>query len=297
MTDAPIPNPEVGGSVAPSVLTTQPAAETPSPSPSVAVSPETPAEIPSLIESLTAPGAVTPEPASPTEAEKAPEAVATEAASPTPEAATEAPKPAVETPQPIADAVQAPVVIDPTTLKLPEGFTAKPEQLGEFATLFNDRSIPEPEKAQKYLDMHTASLKAYAEDVQKQSLERQVSVFNKTRADWRKEVMSDAELGGSGHQTAMAAVARMRDMFVSRAAVGSPQHAAETKQFIDMLRFTGAGDHPAMIRYMHNVARVFDEAAPPPPNPRPPADIGKNPNKPGGIRSIYKSTATNGAAR
>lgn len=295
MTDAPIPNPELGGAVSPPpAVAVEPLAVAPLSPAAPAAAIQHPAEVPSLLESLIAPSGDVPAPAPA-------DPVASAEAAPDPSKPPSEAAPATELKPAEAPVEPAPaptaVAIDPKTLKLPEGFTAKPEQLGEFATLFSDAAIAGPDKAQKLLDMHTSALKAYAEDMQKQTYDKQVSTFNDTRANWRKAVMADSEFGGAGHKTAMAAVARMRDMFMSREPRGSAAHAAQEKEFVDMLRLTGAGDHPAMIRYLHNVARVFDEAAPPPPNPRPPPDIGKNPNAKGGIRSIYKSNQANGAAR
>ena len=293
MTDAPLPTPDLGGAVSPPpAAAVEPLAASPSPAaPAPAI--QHPAEVPSLLESLVAPSGDVPAPA-PAEPVASAEA-ALDPSKPPAEAVPAELKP-VEAPVEPTPAPAA-VSIDPKALKLPEGFTAKPEQLGEFATLFSDANLAAPDKAQKLLDMHTAALKSYAEDLQKSTYDRQVSTFLDTRANWRKSVMADPEFGGAGYKTAMAAVARMRDMFMSREPRGSAAHAAQEKEFVDMLRLTGAGDHPAMVRYLHNVARVFDEAAPPPPNPRPPPDVGKNPNAKGGLRQMYKSSAANGAAR
>ncbi len=294
MTDAPVPNLESGG-VGGAAGSVEPATPAPQPSPAPAL--QHPAEIPSLIGSLTAPtGAPVPAPeaketvAAPAEAP----AVATETkvAEPAP---AEAPKPADAAP-PVSE-VQAPVVVDAASLKLPEGFTAKPERLGEFATLFNDRNIPEPEKAQKYLDMHAAAMRAFGEAIQKKAQDDQFSTWTGMRSTWVKEIIGDPELGGAAFETNKTAVARMRDMFVSREPYGSAKWQRDHDAFTRMCQTTGAGDTRALFLLLHNVARVFDEGSPPPPNPRPPPDLGKNPNAKGGLRQLYTSKAANGAAR
>jgi len=279
-----------------------PAAPVPAPAPAAApaeAAPQHPSEIPSLLEELVAPGAKPAEkeaaPAAAAEAPKPGEAQpklgeAKPAAAAKPEAAKpgEA-KPAEAAPAPAAPAAPTPIVV--ADLKLPEGFKAIPEQMESFATLLSAADLPPMERAQKLIDLHTTALKEYAIAYDKAATENQVRVFNEMRANWRNGVMADPELGGAGYQTAQGAVARMRDMFVSRAEYGSPQWNEHMKDFVDFLRTTGAGDHKAFHRILHNVARAFDEPGMPPPNPRPPPDVGKNPNKPNGLRDIYKSSA------
>ena len=86
--------------------------------------------------------------------------------------------------------------------------------------------------------------------------------------------LADDEIGGPGHQTAMAAIARVRDY-------GVPEK--DRQSFDQMLRVTGAGDHPAFLRMMHNLARWVDEpqAMEAPTDIKPPKDIGKDPNRRG----------------
>lgn len=286
----------IAATPAPAAEPGAPAAPVPAPAPTAApaeAAPQHPSEIPSLLEGLVAPGlkpaeveakaAPTAEAPKPAEGDKKPIEAKPEAAKPVePKAVEAAPAPAASAPTPI-------VVAD---LKLPDGFKAVPEQMEGFATLLAAADLPPMERAQKLLDMHTTALKEYAAAYDKAARENQVRVFNDMRADWRKEIMADSQIGGAGYQTASGAIARMRDMFVSRAEYGSPEWNADMKDMVDFLRTTGAGDHKAFHRLLHNVARAFDEPGMPPPNPRPPLDVGKNPNKPNGLRGIYKSSTS-----
>ena len=306
MADEPLkPDPTSPAAVAPvaspaaaPVAEAAAAAPAPAPTPAAAdAAPQHPSQIPSLLEELIAPGvrptaeaapaAVTPDGAKPVvEGEKKPAEPAA--------AKSEAPKPGEAKPAETAPAVAAPVApaIVVADLKLPEGFKAIPEQMEGFANLLGAADLPPMERAQKLLDLHTSALKDYATAYDKAAAEAQVRVFNETRAGWRKQIMADPQLGGSGYETASKAIARMRDMFVSRAEYGSTAWNADMKEFVDFLRSTGAGDHPAFHRMLHNVARVFDEPGMPPPNPKPPPDIGRNPNRPNGIRVMYRASAT-----
>jgi hypothetical protein len=167
------------------------------------------------------------------------------------EAAPEAPKPPARTYE---------------DFTLPEGFTVEPEKLSAFHEVLSAHNLDQ-EAGQKLVDMHTANLRTYAENLAAE----QHRVFANTRAEWRKEIMADEQLGGSGHQTTLAAVARMRDLLV-------PEQHKEA--FNNFLRVTGAGDHPEFLRVLHNAARLFDEPAAPSHQPvNPPPNLGRAPGR------------------
>ena len=213
-------------------------------------------DTPSFLETLTAAEPVAPtEPAAPTEPKPA-EPAPTEAAAP-----AEAQKPA----EPAAPAV---VTYEP--FKLPEGVTADESALKAYGEVVGKHGVPQ-EQAQALLDMHTKALTDYATNIAAE----QHRAFADIRSQWRQKIAEDPELGGSGHQTTMRAVARMRDRYVPE------QHRAE---FDDFLRTTGAGDHPALIRLLHRVARDFDEPGVPSQVGAPPKANGR---QPGGIGSLY----------
>ncbi len=126
--------------------------------------------------------------------------------------------------------------------------------------------------AQGLLDLHAAEMQKYANGL----LVKQYETFNDTRRGWVTEVMADPILGGAGHQTAMGAIARMRDQFVKE---------ADRPAFEEFLRVTGAGDHPQFLKLLHNVSRAHDEPLLPPPNPKPTPNNGQPPKK--GMSSLY----------
>lgn len=173
---------------------------------------------------------------------------------------------------------QPPASVEPVKyeLKLPEGVPVDQEKLTAYTGLLQERGIA-PEVGQQLLDMHHESINQVATALAK----HQWDAFGETRRGWRTEIMADEQLGGSGHQTTMQAVARVRDGFISRAPEGSPQRLADEKKFEEFLRVTGAGDHPAFIRLLHNVAAALDEPAAPAPGYTPPKDIGRPAGKQG----------------
>jgi hypothetical protein len=145
----------------------------------------------------------------------------------------------------------------------PEQIHPEPAQVEAFTAIAAKHNLDQ-ETAQSLVDMHLGAFKTFADSL----LAEQHRVFGEMRAGWVDKIKADPELGGAGHQTAMRAVARMRDMLVPQ------QHQAEFDEF---LRVTGAGDHPAFMRVLHQAARYFDEPAPPSVAPRPTADRGPGP--------------------
>ena len=259
----PAPSPEIPPTPAPasapaSPPAAEPATAAPAPVPGAAAKPseakvtEVPPPEPSLLETL----GKKPEPAKP-EGEKPVEAKPPEAAKAAEAKPPEAAKPA----EPAA--VEYKYTL-PETLKMDDALK------GEVHKAFDDFRADPAAGAQKLIDLHAKTMQDFATQLDRQNRE----AFANYRKSMRDKVMADPELGGAGHQTAMGAVARMRDLFV-------PQK--DRAEFDDMLRITGAGDHPAMLRLLHNAAKWFDEPAVAPPEARPTKGNGRRPS--GGLYS------------
>lgn len=263
-----------------------PAAAAATPVPEAAPAIELVAERPSLLESfgkdakpadkpideIVKPEAASDKPkadaAKPAEAKPAYPAKPAEAAKPEGE-----PKP-VEAEKPAEPAALAPIEYAyelPATLKMDDGLKT------EVATALDAFRADPAKGAQGLIDLHAKTMTDYAADLAAETLRSQHKAFNDTRSKWNTDWMADPEIGGAGYQTSMRAIARMRDQFVSDAVPGTPKYQADLKGFEEFLRTTGAGDHPAFGRFLHNVARAFDEPAPPPVNTRPPPNHGQKP--------------------
>jgi hypothetical protein len=189
-----------------------------------------------------------------------------------------APKPAeakpAETPPIQAAPTELPQIDYWKDVAVPETIKIADAQRGEVNSALDlIRGGKAPEGVGKLVGLHEQAMKDYAAEVAKQ----QWDTFRETNKAWRSEVMADPYLGGSGHQTAMAAVARMRDMAVSSHRPGTPEYEADRKTFDNFLVSTGAGNHPAFLRLMHNFARYFDEPAMPPADIKPAKDNGRAP--------------------
>lgn len=197
------------------------------------------------------------------------------------ETAAEAAKPA-EVAKP-ADAAAAAPVVDPAAavaaapvyeFKFPEGVKPDTELLGKVTEVFKGANIA-PEIAQSLMDQHVSALQAY--DAHR--TEQANQAWTDVRKSWRDKVLADEQIGGSGHQTAMQAVARMRDLLVP---------AADKAEFDNFLRITGAGDHPQFLKIMHSFSRWLDEPAPLSTSGQPAPTNGQNPASKRGLKSIYQ---------
>lgn len=162
--------------------------------------------------------------------------------------------------------------------KLPDGIKGDAPELKEFTALLAKDGV-KAETAQTLLDRHAAAMTQFAEHMASE----QHRIFSETRAGWKNEVLADPQIGGSGHQTAMMAIARMRDLLVPE---------TDRSSFNEFLRVTGAGDHPQFLKLLHTAARYFDEPGAPTVIGSPPAKNGEKPGRKGrGLQSIYADTA------
>lgn len=247
--------------------------------------PTHPAEVPSLLETL-GEKKEEPKPVEPPKVEVKADAPAAEAPKPTEEA-----KPAELDVKPLVEQAVAPVE---WKFELPSTLKADDARMTRFTGILDNILVPKEGETrvhagQRLIDLHNEAMTTYAEQVRAD----QIKAFNDTRAEWRKQVMADAQIGGAGHQTALGAIARMRDLTISDARPGTPQYDADAKEFNDFLRVTGAGDHPAYLRQLHRFARFLDEPPAPAAIPKPTPTNGIRPN--GGL---YRNKAQpNGGAR
>ncbi len=182
--------------------------------------------------------------------------------------------------EPVAEAAALPEVdyfAAETGIKLPETITLDDTTRGELKTALDTFRADPIKGAQALIDMHAKQMADFAQ----LSVDNQWAVFRKMNEDSVNAVKADPIMGGAGHDTAMAQAAIARDNLASTAKPGTDRYQAELKEFNDDLRATGMGNRLSMLRFMHNAARYVREASLPPPNPKPPADIGKNPNQRG----------------
>jgi hypothetical protein len=248
--------------------TPEPVASPPPVAPSVArdaptlITPKAPAPSPETeaVADPLEPAPTAAPPAEPLDAEKPPEAAPTLLET-TPEKPPEGEKPAEEA----TKAAEAAAGKTYEPFKLPEDIKVDDKALDGFREIAGKHNLDQ-ETAQSLLDMHTSTLKDYAQKLQA----KQWNDFQSTQEGWIKKIKADPMLGGSGFDTALTAAARMRDLVVTE---------PYRQEYMEFCRDTGAGNHPALMRIFYNFARMFDEPAAPPIAARPVPDRGGSAKK------------------
>ncbi len=167
---------------------------------------------------------------------------------------------------------------------LPEGTAIPEDRLGDYHNILREFNLPQ-EAGQKFLDMHIKAIQEITNQTQESIHQAQHAAFAETRKGWRDQVMADEQLGGAGHQTAMAAVKRMASDFVPE---------ADRAAFQQFLLVTGAGDNPAFLRLLHNIAQKFDEPKAPAVQGNPPPNNGKPPSRRGMVYDHPRSNTAQG---
>lgn len=189
-------------------------------------------------------------------AEAAPEPVVEAAPAVEPEAAPAEPtvvegEPAKEAEPAVAEAAPAePLAF--TDFKMPEGIQAEPEQIKAFTDLLGTVDVRTQEGAQALLDLHTKSLKDYAESHAKAAVQQGEDAFQNMRRDWREDFYKQA--GNRSDTMANNAKWTIQQLFPK---------TEERKAFTDLLAATGAGDNFAMINMLSKVSNKLRERSAP----------------------------------
>ncbi len=128
-------------------------------------------------------------------------------------------------------------------LKLPEGVPADQPLFSTFKSLALDEGIA-PEKAQKLVDLMVPKIV----EAQKAPYE----LWADTQEAWVKEVKEDPVIGKDLDKN-IAIASRAIDNF------GTPEDRLAVRK---ALAFTGAGNNPAIVRWMHQVGMTLKEGSP-----------------------------------
>lgn len=150
------------------------------------------------------------------------------------------------------DVVAAPV--DPATfikdLKLPEGLDTADPALSKFAEIVNDSKLSAKDRAQALIDLQVEAAKKQAEGL--------TNAWNETQLDWQKQVKADPEIGGDKLQPTLQMISKGMDTVLG------PELGKEFRTAMD---FTGAGNHPAVVKGLAKVFAELSEGSHVPGNP------------------------------
>lgn len=126
-------------------------------------------------------------------------------------------------------------------IKVPDGTAVNEEQLTKLKEIVADANLSPSERAQKLVDMHAATLK--------EVVEGPVKVWMDTQKQWQANVKADPELGGANYTNVEATIAKFLD------SIGGKEAAKMREAFI----FTGAGNHPEIVRLMYRAGKIVTE--------------------------------------
>lgn len=129
--------------------------------------------------------------------------------------------------------------------KLPEGMQLSEKVVGEASTVFKELGLTQ-EAAQKLVDFHASQLKAVVDDA--------AAIYNRTRDEWRGEVLKDPKLAHNGELRPEVKAKLSRAIDSLGTDLGP--------KFREALNVTGVGDNPAFVRGFLQFAEKFSEGTP-----------------------------------
>ena len=125
------------------------------------------------------------------------------------------------------------------TFKLPEGVTLDQTKVSEFTTMLAELETSGKANHAQVQAFGQRAVDFFIAEQQRQQAAL-VESFNTIRTTWRDEIKNDATFGGQNYTKSIADAGAFIEQFG-----GSAEEVAALRQ---MLRITGAGDNPHLIR-------------------------------------------------
>jgi len=127
---------------------------------------------------------------------------------------------------------------------VPEGFTLDPEVAKDFGALAKEGNLSQA-YAQKLVDFYNKQLQ--------QMNNAPAEFYEAKQNEWKDAINSDPEIGGSKWQGTKASIGRLFD---------SLGDAKLTGEFREAMDYTGAGNHPGVVRFLARIAQRLTEGGP-----------------------------------
>ena len=127
---------------------------------------------------------------------------------------------------------------------VPEGFTLDKEVAGDFGALAKEGNLSQG-YAQKLVDFYVK--------LQQQMNNAPAEFYETKQNEWKSQINSDPEIGGSKWNGTRASIGRLFD---------SLGDANLTDGFREAMDYTGAGNHPAVVKFLARVAQRLTEGGP-----------------------------------
>lgn len=125
-------------------------------------------------------------------------------------------------------------------LTIPEGFQADDASVGKFLEIANELGLSK-EGASKLVGLQA--------ELAKQASEAGSKLWEETQTQWQDQVRADPEIGGTKLQENLGIIAKLLDSHGN----------AEVRQAFDI---TGAGNNPAVIKFLIKVGKELGEGKP-----------------------------------
>ena len=131
---------------------------------------------------------------------------------------------------------------DAEKITFPEGFTREDALYDDFKNIATEHKLSGP-VAQKLIDLAAKQTKAANETL--------LAQWDKQQQDWQTEIKADKEIGGD----------KLSGTLQTFAKVANDPELSDPK-FREALTFTGAGNHPAIVRTLAKWAKALTEGGP-----------------------------------
>lgn len=146
---------------------------------------------------------------------------------------------------------ETPAALTIDDIKLPDGFTPVPDEIkSEFVEILND--------AEKTPQQRMEALVGLQSKVMTESVDAIREAWNDQQTKWQEEVKADPVVGGANMTENLAQVSKLIETFGS-AETDATKKAAEVEDLRKALDHTGAGNHPAVVRFLFRVAKELNE--------------------------------------
>ena len=128
--------------------------------------------------------------------------------------------------------------------KVPEGFELDKDVAGEFGAIAKKNNVTQS-GAQELVDFYVKQVR--------EAVDAPMNFYMDRQQEWRKEIDQDAEIGGSRLNGTKASIGKLID---------SLGDAKLSDSFREAMDYTGAGNHPAVVRFLARVAQRLTEGGP-----------------------------------
>lgn len=129
--------------------------------------------------------------------------------------------------------------------KLPEGVKLAPETLSKATELFKSLNLPQ-DAAQSLLDFHLDQVKAVETSAD--------DTYRATVEEWGNQLKADPEIGGKLAEV-KANLGKAYDAIIEAAGPKAAEARALVNEFKSVMDLTGAGNHPAFVKFFNRMAQ------------------------------------------